>query len=601
MHGYAQETDTTLVKVRTFHAADFFRSKNQHPSASLDDIQKYSIQPSLGNIGLPLQRLLIDFDHGSLGFRYWDDHMHAYRVTQRNIHYYDTQTPYTSLNFLLGVQRETKVGFVHSQNVTPRLNFTLRFDRIRSEGFYNRQNTNNNTLSLSSNFRSKKNRYYLLSNLIYNGFNYADNGGISSDSIFQNDGLINRKLMEVNLSSAQKQIREKEFFIQQFLNFGSKKTKQLNDSVTQTYIVPSHHFSHAFHIKDYSFEYEDIGLNPYYNAIYYDSLSTHDSLYYYQIENNIYWTLLKNKNNGGARKVGLTIGLGHQINVLKQFEIDSLSENIFINAKLFDWVDEKTKIHFKLEGQYIMAGRNEGDYLANAFISYHLDSLNYFKIVANTNKRTADFVFNRYAANYFFWENNFNKTAMQHARLQFTSEKAKMELGLNVFSVENHLYFDSLALPAQYNGKLNILSADIASKLSWKGLHFNNKITYQIIPASSVIRLPELVTKHSLYYERGLFKKVMYTQIGLDVNYNSAYLANAYNPANAQFYLQDKTLIGNYAYADIFLNIKVKTVRAFIKYAHINSGLNGFNYFYTPGYPSPDRALKFGIIWDFFN
>ncbi|HCT71855.1 MAG TPA: hypothetical protein DF409_13585 [Bacteroidales bacterium] len=34
---------------------------------------------------------------------------------------------------------------------------------------------------------------------------------------------------------------------------------------------------------------------------------------------------------------------------------------------------------------------------------------------------------------------------------------------------------------------------------------------------------------------------------------------------------------------------------------HLNSGLSGYNYIMVPSYPMPDRGLRFGVSWNFFD
>ncbi len=91
----------------------------------------------------------------------------------------------------------------------------------------------------------------------------------------------------------------------------------------------------------------------------------------------------------------------------------------------------------------------------------------------------------------------------------------------------------------------------------------------------------------------------MYVQIGFDVTYYSSYYADAYMPALGLFYRQNQKLVGNYPFADFFLNMKVKHVRFFFKTEHLNSGL--VPVYLVPNYPAPDRAVKVGVSWVFYD
>jgi hypothetical protein len=116
-----------------------------------------------------------------------------------------------------------------------------------------------------------------------------------------------------------------------------------------------------------------------------------------------------------------------------------------------------------------------------------------------------------------------------------------------------------------------------------------------------VIRLPQFVTNHSLYYEDKWFSKVMDIQVGIDVSFYTLYYADAYMPALGLYYLQNGKEIGNYPFVDFFFNMKVKHANIFFKSEHVNSGLMGAIYYLAPHIPAPDRSIKVGIRWMFYD
>ena len=61
----------------------------------------------------------------------------------------------------------------------------------------------------------------------------------------------------------------------------------------------------------------------------------------------------------------------------------------------------------------------------------------------------------------------------------------------------------------------------------------------------------------------------MEIQLGLDIFYFTSYYGDAYMPALGMFYIQNKKQIGNYPFADIFFNFKVKRARVFLKVAWV--------------------------------
>jgi hypothetical protein len=116
-----------------------------------------------------------------------------------------------------------------------------------------------------------------------------------------------------------------------------------------------------------------------------------------------------------------------------------------------------------------------------------------------------------------------------------------------------------------------------------------------------VIRLPDFVLQHALYYEKDVFKKAMRLQVGLQFRYITGIYSDAYMPATSQFFLQNNRKVGDYPYVDFFINARIKMVRIFLKVDHLNAGLSGTGYSNTPGYPWNGRAFKLGVSWRFYD
>jgi hypothetical protein len=105
----------------------------------------------------------------------------------------------------------------------------------------------------------------------------------------------------------------------------------------------------------------------------------------------------------------------------------------------------------------------------------------------------------------------------------------------------------------------------------------------------------------SLYFQNYLFKKVVTFQAGFDVYYFTGFNGLAYMPATGEFHLQDKQVIGNYPFIDIFFSFKLKRAYFFIKMEHVNKGMTGDNFYLVPDYPMAPRAFKWGLKWNLFD
>jgi len=115
------------------------------------------------------------------------------------------------------------------------------------------------------------------------------------------------------------------------------------------------------------------------------------------------------------------------------------------------------------------------------------------------------------------------------------------------------------------------------------------------------VRLPEFTGNMTFLFNFALFNRALISQAGVSCFYNTRWKGDAWMANTRTFYLQDKVYTGGYLYTDVFLNLKIKRARLFLKYQHLNSGWNDYSYFMVPHYPQPDRGLRFGVSWMFYD
>ncbi|MDF2438721.1 MAG: hypothetical protein K0Q95_3097 [Bacteroidota bacterium] len=599
------DNDTSKVSSFTRSATKYYslNQLNSDSSSVIDnslyEFHKYIPKNTLGNNGLAFNDLNYRIFQSEVGFHFFKNNYLPYFFTPQKLRFYNTRTPYTDLFYIIGSKKEQFFKMTFSYNVKKNWNLTVDFLRIRSEGIYLRQNTNDNSLALSTNYKSDENRYSIAAGIIYNSYKNAENGGIANDSIFQNGQSVDKRLLEINLSSAKKHISDATVFTKQIFNFG----RRLSDSLTRNQIISGNQLILSSSVNAFSHKYDDSNLSDgYYSSVFYDSTLTSDSTFTYKVENELAWRKVDNKQHRGLiDMIGYGLSVKHEFIGFKQKETDSTFNNIIAGAELYNTYSNNL-FYWILTGKSVISGFNNGDYEVTAKIRKESrDSL--LSIIISGTERVSkpDFIYHYYKSNHFSWNNDFEKTGKRGIDLTFAIKKAGLFVGSSVYRYSNVTYFDNYAMARQFPGNLNVFSASVKKDFTFFNWHLNNMITYQKTADSSVIRIPEFMLDHSLYYENDLFKKAMLLQIGASVFYTSSYYSNAYMPATSQFYLQNDYKYGSYPFIDFFINAQVKSVRVFIKVDHLNSGWTGNKYIMTPGYPYPGRTFKFGVSWKFYD
>lgn len=584
--------------ITSYFYSDTYKSNNAYITLSLpiENVHNYLPRNTLGNIGLPLNSLEYLPAFGKIGFNYSRNVYESYFFDHQSLRFYNTRSPYTDILYVMGSKKEQVFKGVFSYNVKPNWNVSAYFNRLRAEGFYLRQNVNQSYIALSSHYEGLNKRYALIVSAIYNDAKNSENGGIKYDTAFTQGGQVDKKILEVNLDQAKRSMLNRSVTLQQFFNLG----RRVSDTVKQ--IVPAWQFilnsSYSDNNWRYSDEYPGSGF---YSTIYLDSVTTNDKIFSSKIENTLSFARTDNmKHRGIADWLGFSLHATHQLIAVKQNTLDTTYSNIIAGGRLFNTY-VSNGFSFAASGNYVLNGYNKEDLSAMVSASKEVDGKFNVELNAGMEKHTPDFIYSYYNSNNFYWENALEKTEKQYLGVALRSGRYRFGFNAGYSLYKNIPYFDNYAIARQFMGSVGVFSAQLQKDITLGNWHLDNRITYNFVPDSVVIRLPEFVLNHSLYYENDVFKKAMRLKIGFSVFYTTSYYANAYMPATAQFYIQDQKKYGNYPFVDFFICARIRSVNAFLKIEHVNSGLMGNTYIQTPYYPTNDRAFKVGVSWRFFD
>ena len=595
---FASTNDSLKGANKVFPLKYYTVSQFEYPDSvsfvfnTLLDFHNYLDKNTLGNIGLANN----DFNYRTnrtLGFNYGRNNYQDYFYTPFNLKFYNTRIPYSDLFYVFGSRQLQYFKMAFSCNIKKNWNITANFSRIRSKGFYENLVPNHTFFAISSNYKTLDNRYMVLASVCFNTIKNNESGGLIEDTVFFNGHVLKSDL---TLKEANNYRRNRNAFVKQYFNLGHRT----NDTLP---IIPSSRFILTSEFDETAQRYKDaFPRSGFYPAIYYDSTTTVDTSHLFRLNNELAWKRTDNlKHRGILDMIGVGASIKHQLVGVKQREIDTTFNNIFTGFELNN-LYSKHKFWWKISSSYGLHGYNSGDYEMKGMISKgFLDSLSSVIISYKSAAYVPDFVYNNYSSNHFKWQNNFEKTKEQSITAGISIPKYSLALRVDYTNYNNVLYFDTVASARQFKGTVNVISVNLKKDISFFNWHLNNKVTYQQVPDSSVIRVPQFILQHALFYENNLFKKAMRIQIGFELFYNTSFYANAYMPATGQFYMQNDRKYGAYPMLDFFLNMKIKVVNAFFKIEHLNSGFSGNGYMLTPHYVMAPRTFQLGVSWKLFD
>jgi hypothetical protein len=549
-----------------------------------------------GNIGRPDKSIIYEPIHKT-GFDYGVHSFDDLLFTNYTQPYYQVKKPYTSIYYVSGPEKEDILQVIHSQNITNALNIGVNFRVMDSWGSYQWQACDNRQLLINTNYISGMGKYRILAAYYHNSIEIQENGGISNDSVFENQISKQTLSVPVNLQSANNQLKKSGIFVKQFYNF--KKIK--NDSIVRSTFNPgtiSYTFQYTTEKQTYTDNNRD---SRYYNTIYFDSIATHDSVYYRAFENNFAWTNGISENPLAPDALNLVFGIKQNYfevkDTLKNFSFNQFTPYATLSFFAFG------KFHLKLNGEYVIGDYNGGDFSLKGIAKFEFDREHPGKKTLtagiNYSQKQADWIYSWNYSNYFKWNNDFEKQNFLTSFIGF--QYGSFNSSLTLHQINNYVYLNDKALPDWHDKMIHIVSFKMSKNINWGLLQIDNDFVYQYTPDHSIIKIPEISAMQSCYFNLHLFKKFLYLQPGFSLYYNTSYYADNYMPALRMFYTQNNKKIGDYLYTDVFVNMQIKRANIFLKYQHLNSGWKDYSFYLIPHYPQQSGALKLGIIWRFYD
>jgi hypothetical protein len=296
------------------------------------------------------------------------------------------------------------------------------------------------------------------------------------------------------------------------------------------------------------------------------------------------------------------LGLLHRFHAINQ-ETDTSKRrlnNIIIHGRWNftpnDDIKVETYAHFNV------LGYNIGDYQLRGELFLNLKNIGNLTVKAVNQLYEPTLLQQQlYITQRRVWNNNFSKILETNLSSTIAIPRFKFEGTVAYTLLNNYMYYDSLALPRQASTPLSILQLMVRENLNLGKIHLDNTIAIQK-PTEKFLRLPDVSTKHSLYFEGRLFKKVMLTRIGFDIRYNTTWFAPGYMPLTQQFIVQENFKTKGYPSVDVFLSAKVKSFRAFLRMDNLTHFATKGIYYQIARYPfSEGGTIRFGIRWQLAN
>ncbi len=539
--------------------------------------------------------LMPNFGAQARHFNYWE---------VEDINYYRVPTPLTELFYRTAFEQGQLVDSFITINTSPQFNFSIAYKGLRSLGRYQHVLTSTGNFRFTSNYQTKNKRYNARGHIVTQDLLNQENGGLDDVSVANfiggEDEFLDRSILEVNFENAESILLGKRVHLEH--DYTIIKQDSLNKNEIK--------IGHVMSFEDKYFQYEQTSsLTRFFGESFVNSnirdRSTLENFYnkvYLNYSNDVlgdlHFGITNNNYNYGYDKIVV-------------LDNSTITNRLKGNIYAVEGVYNKKYKGFLLNGKFGLniAGDFEGNYIAGK-VSFNLKEDIAASASLRHSSRAPNYNTLLYQSDYknYNWQNGFNNIESQE--LSFNAQyKNLANITVDLNTITDYVYFKNIEgtessqeiRPFQNSITITYLKVKLENEIKLGKFALNNTVLYQNVQdENNSLNVPELITRNTFYFSSEMFRKALFLQTGVTLNYFTEYNMNAYNPLLAEFYVQNTEKFGGFPRLDFFINAKIRQTRLFLKAEHFNSSFTGYDYFSAPNNPYRDFTVRFGVVWNFF-
>ncbi len=552
------------------------------------------------NQGQTYNNLAYDYSDVSLFPEMGNRAMHFNYYEIKDIKTYKVPTPTSELAYRTGMQQGQFLDALLTFNTSKRHNYSIAYKGLRSLGKYRNTLSSLGNMRFTYSYQTKNDAYTLKMHITAQDLRNDQNGGLPELSIgyfeSKDKNFNDRARMETNFTDASSFLRGNRYHL-----IHDYKIWQRNDTIRnkKSYLKVGHIFN--YERKHYYY------TQAVANKLFGDAFDTkiYDKLNHITSSNEAFVALKSPLVLGevkfNASYFKTNYGYNSAVYLNNKQIPSSLNESSFSVGGT--WQTHFKKFNINADAATTVSGVFIGNYI-KASASFKQDSLFTFKGTFLTNSKSPNLNFILNQSNYidYNWSKNLKNERTRSLVFDLKSDKI-LNASVQITQIDNYTYFNEITEPSQADKTINYLKVKVSKEFRVGKFALDNTIMYQrVAQGNSVFKVPELVTRNTLYFSDHLFKgDPLFLQAGVTLKYFTEYHANAYNPVLSEFHIQNDQKIGGYPVLDFFINAQVQRTRIYLKAEHFNAGFSKTaDYYSAPNYPYRDFIVRFGLVWNFF-
>jgi hypothetical protein len=370
---------------------------------------------------------------------------------------------------------------------------------------------------------------------------------------------------------------------------------------------------HSLAYKKGTYRFSDISAyadSSYYKTLLLDLRGIRHFVQTRKIENTFAVSTFNSRRTGAnkikAQSDFFEIGIRHSFNWIDEETADSAVNNLFLTGKWNFTPNERLQVK---TSAHLGLWDNAGDYRISGEFFFDLKKLGQLKLSGINQLYKPELLQQRfYISSRNAWFNDFKPTLETNLSATYALPKWGFQASSQYHLLNNFIYFDTLATTQQTSSPLSIFQLILQQNFRLGSFHLDNVVILQQT-TNDALNLPNIFSKHSLYYDGKWFQQKLKIKLGIDLRMNNSYFANSYNPLVGQFIIQNKQKINFFPAVDASVSIKVQQFRFFVKAENltrffanaIDSIQADYQYYQTALYRIQNSRFRLGLGWKFGN
>lgn len=507
----------------------------------------------------------------------------------KDVKYYDVKTPTTSFIYHTAMNNGAALNSTYTQNIGKSFNFSVEYMGLRSQGFYQNQLAASNNVVFTGHYLSPNKKYEAFAHYLHQNVNNEENGGVKDLGLFLggDSRFNNRENLEMNLTDSDSRFAYRRYYFSH--QFSPFNVERFPFRLRHTIFHQGNKYWFNLGSADASFYGDLIDGMPLGSKKYSKNLSNTVSLVY---DNERFYL------DAGLRHQHLKFGTEQAGTEFSENRVGAVGN---LRITLFDKLLLKSFLEYsngKTFGNYL---RSDNQLRFEPIKNYFVDAVVNF----SSAKPSFNYLLNPSPVarlNYNFADAVNENTLEIGGNIGLNYFKSK--LFAKYFRVDNYAYFDADMQPKQSSSSLNISQIGGDATFDYQKFHLNTTLLFQsALTNRDLFPAPNFIGRANIYWQSKMFKNAAEVMAGLKVYYFSKFASREFSPVLNEFILPGTAgySIGGQPIADVYINMKVKTMMIFAEAQHFNTTFMKNKSFTAPYYPVYDFRLNIGIVWRLFH